>query len=88
MTELSCEYCKSEATVGLSKSLEIDFRYIYCLKNTDNNRKTYFLTEEDTHFAFAFPYLKVGLVRVVVDSPEYAIAVENSYKARAGFRVK
>jgi hypothetical protein len=77
MTELSCEYCKN-----------IDFRYIYCLKNTNNNRKTYFLTEEDTHFAFDKPYLKVGLVRVVVDRPEYAIAVENSYKARAGFRVK
>jgi len=77
MTELSCEYCK-----------DIDFRYIYCLKNTDNNRKTYFLNEEDTHFAFGMPYLKVGLVRVVVDSLEYTIAVDNSYKARTGFRVK
>ena len=77
MTELSCEYCSN-----------IDYRYIYCLKNTENNRKTYFLNEEDTHFAFAMPYLKVGLIRVVVDSLEYTIAVENSYKARAGFRVK
>ena len=72
----------------LEYNREIEYRFIYCLKNTDNDRKTYFLNEDDTHFAFAFPYLKVGLIRVPVDSVEYSIAVENSYKSRNNFLIK
>lgn len=74
--------------LSVCRCKEIEYSFIYCLMNTNNNRKTYFLNEEDTHFAFAFPYLKVGFIRVAVDSTEYEIAIENSYKCRNNFLIK
>ncbi len=66
--------------------IDIDYKYIYCITNTDNKRKTYFLNETDTTSFLSFDYLQVSLIRVVVDSPEYEIAVANTYNARNGFK--
>ena len=74
--------------LSLSQTREDNNKYIYCVINTNNQRKTYFLNEDDTYFTFDIIYLKVELVRVASESEEYKIAVENSLKCIGGFRIK
>lgn len=74
--------------LSVCRCKEIDDRYIYCVINTNNKRKTYFLNETDVHFVFNIDYLKVELVKVSVNSEEYDIAVENTLKGEWGFYIK
>jgi hypothetical protein len=66
--------------------IDIDYRYIHCITNTDNKLKTYFLHETDATDFLSYDYLQVSLLRVAVDSPEHDIAVANTYKTRNGLR--
>ena len=66
--------------------IDIDYRYIHCITNTDNKLKTYFLHETDATDFLSYDYLQVSLLRVAVDSPEHETAVANTYKARNGFK--
>jgi len=68
-----CCACEEERKIG--------YEYIYCIEN-ENNKKLYFVDEEDTHFAFDLPFLKVLVVRVSNDSDLFKLAVDNSIKIK------
>jgi hypothetical protein len=57
-----------------------DYKFIYCIINTRNNRKNYF--SDPPEFAFDYEYLKVELVRVSSDSDEYSVACNNSERIK------
>jgi hypothetical protein len=56
------------------------FRYIYCVVNTDTQRKTYF--EEKPLFAFDYNFYKIELVRVERNSDEFESGVANSLRIK------
>jgi hypothetical protein len=59
------------------------YQFIYCLINTDTNKKNYFY--ERPEFAFDYSYLKVELIRVDSDSDEYFVAVRNSQRIQNSY---
>jgi len=54
------------------------YKFIYCLINTRNRNKNYFI--EQPVFAFDYDFLKVELIRVQSDSDEYNTALENNFR--------
>jgi hypothetical protein len=73
--ERTCLCCQT----AYEKEIEKNFKFIYCVKNTNDNECKYYLEEAETRYAHAFNKNKVEVVRVKEGSYQYKDALRNTY---------
>lgn len=73
--EKTCLCCQT----AYEKEIEKNFKYIYCVRNKNDNDCNYYLDESETRYAHMFPKYKVEVIRVKEGSYQYKNALRNSY---------